>query len=157
MDCILTGDDDGFNRIVDEYIIWNADEDCSANSRSSYAQDIAYCLVDLRTDGFYLAKRLEDRVGLEADAALVAILDKIEPVKRRVVKKMISKWVVENQLKLPEDILGKRVNWKQDFTSGSGFVIHCYPESYRVLVGEKSPTRYGKAIDFENITIAHES
>lgn len=125
-----------FVRMVDSYQKWN--ESLTADEpRETYEKDIVDCLFEPDLDGYVLAEFLKDKVYLEPDAELCEILDGMLFVKHALEDDMISQWVQENFLTVPEDVIGKKVNGKAGFKTLNGYYITAiHQKRYQVIISE---------------------
>jgi hypothetical protein len=141
-----------FVRMVDNYQKWN--ESITADElRETYEDDIFNCLFEYDLDGYNLAEFLRDKVHLEPDAGLVDILDDMIYVKKSLEDEMLSQWVKENFLTIPDDVVGKNVNVKQGIRKYENhYITGIKPETYQVTVSDKINKNGGYIVGFENVT-----
>jgi hypothetical protein len=141
-----------FVRMVDNYQKWN--ESITADEpRETYEDDIFNCLFEYDLDGYNLAEFLRDKVHLEPDAGLVDILDDMIYVKKSLEDEMLSQWVKENFLTIPDDVVGKNVNVKQGIRKYENhYITGIKPETYQVTVSDKIDKNGGYIVGFENVT-----
>jgi len=103
-----------FKRVVDQYEQW-----CTSGggyeTRETYEEDIIDCLFESDTDGFALAQYLSECKYIEPDSELVYILDDVSIIKDSLSKEIIGKWLKENFLEIPSDVIGKKVNAKHRY------------------------------------------
>jgi hypothetical protein len=100
-----------------------------------------------------LAEFLRDKVHLEPDAGLVDILDDMIYVKKSLEDEMLSQWVKENFLTIPDDVVGKNVNVKQGIRKYENhYITGIKPETYQVTVSDKIDKNGGYIVGFENVT-----
>ena len=139
-----------FVRIVDEYYKWSSAHD--SVEREELEKDIINCILSYYIDGFELAKELERDVHITGDSELVDILDGISYTKDRQLKILIGKWVKDNNLTIPDDVIGKKVCVTQNFrTYNNHFITKIKPETYEVCISDKIDTQGGFIIKYENI------
>ena len=142
-----------FIRMVDQYQKWN--ESMTADeSRETYEDDIFNCLFEYDLDGYSLAEFLKDKVYLEPDAELCEILDGMLFVKHALEDDMISQWVQENFLTVPEDVIGKKVNGKAGFKTLNGYYITAiHQKRYQVVISESTEKKNnGYFVNYETIS-----
>ena len=139
-----------FKQIVDDYIEWEGNADAQLN-RASYENDIIDCLKQFNKDGYALARYLDDKIQIQPDRRLVEILDDVHVVSRQLNDELVRQWVIDNQLKISETVIGKYVKYKQRFTSDSGYITTIKPTTYQVTVDKSPTTAGGWVIDYENI------
>lgn len=137
-----------FKRVVDSYEKWNGESD----KREEYENDIILCLEHPHKDGFELTKLLESEVYLEGNTQLVEILDNVQDISRHATEELYKKWVHENFLTIPSDIIGKKVKYKQNYNNGSGYITTIKPETYQVCVSPDQNGNGGYVINYENVT-----
>jgi hypothetical protein len=141
-----------FVRMVDNYQKWN--ESITADElRETYEDDIFNCLFEYDLDGYNLAEFLRDKVHLEPDAGLVDILDDMIYVKKSLEDEMLKQWVKENFLTISDDVIGKKVNAKQNLRKYENlYITGIRPDTYQVTISD-DPKKYGGYIvGFENVT-----
>lgn len=142
-----------FRRLVDEYVHWSQDANYTFDARERYEKDILSCLEEHSLDGYDLAEHLKDTVWVEPDADLVDILDDAFYVKDAIVKEMIHKWVKENFLVIPENVIGKKVNCKNGwFTYENYYITQIRPDTYEVTIDLDPNRKGGTIVGFETLT-----
>jgi hypothetical protein len=141
-----------FKRLVDSYQKWNQD-DYFTEHRSTYENDIIECLERYDLDGFALAQHLSEYKYIEPDSELVHILEDVTFVKSSLETEMLSQWVKENFLTIPDDVVGKNVNVKQGIRKYENhYITGIKPETYQVTVSDKIDKNGGYIVGFENVT-----
>ena len=141
--------------LVNKYILWVDGEYINhLPNRHLYEQDIISCFEEINLDGYNLAKHLEERAGVDANSDLVYLLDRVDCIKRVIKDKIIKSWVIENNMKLPENIKGRKCKYKLGFTSGmEGFITLLRPENYEVCVDKDNNRNGGYIVGFEDVTL----
>jgi hypothetical protein len=141
-----------FKSLVDSYQKWNQD-DYFTEHRSTYENDIIECLEEYDLDGFALAQHLSEYKYIEPDSELVHILEDVTFVKSSLETEMLSQWVKENFLTIPDDVVGKNVNVKQGIRKYENhYITGIKPETYQVTVSDKIDKNGGYIVGFENVT-----
>ena len=141
-----------FKSLVDSYQKWNQD-DYFTEHRSTYENDIIDCLEEYDLDGFALAQYLSEYKYIEPDSELVHILEDVTFVKSSLETEMLSQWVKENFLTIPDDVVGKNVNVKQGIRKYENhYITGIKPETYQVTVSDKVDKNGGYIVGFENVT-----
>jgi len=141
-----------FKSLVDSYQKWNQD-DYFTEHRSTYENDIIECLEEYDLDGFALAQHLSEYKYIEPDSELVHILEDVSFVKSSLEIEMLSQWVKENFLTIPDDVVGKNVNVKQGIRKYENhYITGIKPETYQVTVSDKIDKNGGYIVGFENVT-----
>ena len=141
-----------FKHLVDSYQRWNSDNDID-EPRSTYENDIIECLEEYDLDGFALAQHLSEYKYIEPDSELVHILEDVTFVKSSLETEMLSQWVKENFLTIPDDVVGKNVNVKQGIRKYENhYITGIKPETYQVTVSDKIDKNGGYIVGFENVT-----
>ena len=141
-----------FKSLVDSYQKWNQD-DYFTEHRSTYENDIIECLEEYDLDGFALAQHLSEYKYIEPDSELVHILEDVTFVKSSLETEMLSQWVMENFLTIPDDVVGKKVNVKQGIRKYENhYITGIKPETYQVTVSDKIDKNGGYIVGFENVT-----
>ncbi len=141
-----------FKSLVDSYQKWNQD-DYFTEHRSTYENDIIECLEEYDLDGFALAQHLSEYKYIEPDSELVHILEDVTFVKSSLETEMLSQWVMENFLTIPDDVVGKKVNVKQGIRKYENhYITGIKPETYQVTVSDKINKNGGYIVGFENVT-----
>ena len=75
-------------------------------------------------------------------------------VAHSLTNEIIGQWTKENFLEIPSDIIGKKVNAKQNLKKYENYYINSInPEMYQVTISEKFDKKGGWVINFENITL----
>jgi hypothetical protein len=144
-----------FKRLVDNYQKWNEDEGLN-EPRSTYEDDIIECLGHYDLDGYQLAKYLHDYKYVEPNTELVDILDDALFVKSSLEREMFAQWVKENFLTIPEDVVGKKVNAKQNLRKYEDhYITGIRPDTYQVTVSENATKQGGWIVGFENVTFVN--
>jgi hypothetical protein len=142
-----------FKRLVDEYVRWSQDTDYTSCDRTEYENDIRSCLDEFDLDGYSLAEHLKNKVWVEPDADLVDILNDAFYVKDSIMKETLNKWVKENFLTIPDDVVGKKVDAKQGYHKYENhYITMIKPETYEVCISTDTIKKGGYVIGFENIT-----
>jgi len=104
-------------------------------------------------DGFALAQHLSEYKYIEPDSELVHILEDVTFVKSSLETEMLSQWVKENFLTIPDDVVGKNVNVKQGIRKYENhYITGIKPETYQVTVSDKIDKNGGYIVGFENVT-----
>ena len=142
-----------FNRVVDQYEQW-----CQGGggyeTRETYEEDIIDCLFESDTDGFALAQYLSECKYIEPDSELVYILDDVSIIKDSLTKEIIGKWLKENFLEIPSDVIGKKVNAKQGYKKYENhYITGIKPETYEVTISDDINKKGGWVIRYEDITL----
>ena len=141
-----------FKSLVDSYQKWNQD-DYFTEHRSTYENDIIECLERYDLDGFALAQHLSEYKYIEPDSELVHILEDVTFVKSSLETEMLSQWVKENFLTIPDDVVGKNFNVKQGIRKYENhYITGIKPETYQVTVSDKIDKNGGYIVGFENVT-----
>jgi hypothetical protein len=142
-------DNKQFKHIVDQYQRWCQ----NGENRETLEEDIIDCLFEYDHDGYHLAEFLKEKVYLEPDSELVDILDQMYFVKDSLTKEILDQWIKENFLEIPSDVVGKKVNAKQNLKKYENYYINSInPEMYQVTINEKFDKKGGWVINFENVT-----
>ena len=142
-----------FKSLVDSYQKWNQD-DYFTEHRSTYENDIIECLERYDLDGFALAQHLSEYKYIEPDSELVHILEDVTFVKSSLETEMLSQWVKENFLTIPDDVIGKKVNAKQGYKKYENhYITGIKPETYQVTVSDKIDKNSGWVIRYEDVTL----
>ena len=142
-----------FKRVVDQYEQW-----CTSGggyeTRETYEEDIIDCLFESDTDGFALAQYLSECKYIEPDSELVYILDDVSNVMYSLSKEIIGQWTKENFLKIPSDVIGKKVNAKQGYKKYENhYITGIKPETYEVTISDDFNKKGGWVIRYEDVTI----
>ena len=142
-----------FKRVVDQYQKWCSTVGGYKDSRVTYENDIIECLEEYDLDGFALAQHLSEYKYIEPDSELVYILEDVTFVKSSLETEMLSQWVKENFLTIPDDVVGKNVNVKQGIRKYENhYITGIKPETYQVTVSDKIDKNGGYIVGFENVT-----
>jgi hypothetical protein len=142
-----------FKRVVDQYQKWCTSDGGYEETRETYENDIIDCLEEYDLDGFALAQYLSECKYIEPDSELVHILEDVTFVKSSLETEMLSQWVMENFLTIPDDVVGKNVNVKQGIRKYENhYITGIKPETYQVTVSDKIDKNGGYIIGFENVT-----
>ncbi len=142
-----------FKRVVDQYQKWCISDGGYEETRETYENDIIDCLEEYDLDGFALAQYLSECKYIEPDSELVHILEDVTFVKRSLETEMLSQWVMENFLTIPDDVVGKNVNVKQGIRKYENhYITGIKPETYQVTVSDKIDKNGGYIVGFENVT-----
>ena len=142
-----------FKSLVDSYQKWNQD-DYFTEHRSTYENDIIECLERYDLDGFALAQHLSEYKYIEPDSELVHILEDVTFVKSSLETEMLSQWVKENFLTIPDDVIGKKVNAKHRYNKYENhYITGIKPETYEVTVSDDINKKGGWVIRYEDITL----
>ena len=146
-------------KLVDEYITWcdGGAEISNQPNRHEYEDDIISCLNEYNEDGYHLAKHLEEKTYVDADAQLVEMLGDIAQIKRNIKTEATKKWVLDHDMKLPDNIIGRKCTFFIGFVSDKpGIINGLRPETYEVVVKtddtKHSTYNSGYIVPFENIT-----
>ncbi len=74
-------------------------------------------------------------------------------VKSALEKEMLTQWVKENFLTIPDDVVGKKVNAKQGLRKYENYYITgIRAETYQVTVSDNSKKIGGWIVGFEDVT-----
>ena len=142
-----------FKRVVDQYQKWCTSDGGYEETRETYENDIIDCLEEYDFDGFALAQYLSECKYIEPDSELVHILEDVTFVKSSLETEMLSQWVMENFLTIPDDVIGKKVNAKQGIRKYENhYITGIKPETYQVTVSDKIDKNGGYIVGFENVT-----
>ncbi len=142
-----------FKRVVDQYQKWCTSDGGYEETRETYENDIIECLERHNLDGFALAQYLSEYKYIEPDSELVHILEDVTFVKSSLETEMLSQWVKENFLTIPDDVVGKNVNVKQGIRKYENhYITGIKPETYQVTVSDKINKNGGYIVGFENVT-----
>jgi hypothetical protein len=142
-----------FKRVVDQYQKWCTSGGGYEETRETYEDDIIDCLEEYDLDGFALAQYLSECKYIEPDSELVHILEDVTFVKSSLETEMLSQWVKENFLTIPDDVVGKNVNVKQGIRKYENhYITGIKPETYQVTVSDKIDKNGGYIVGFENVT-----
>jgi hypothetical protein len=142
-----------FKNLVDRYVDWSQDKDYTECDRTEYEDDIRSCLDEFDLDGYNLAEHLKSKVYLDPNAELVDILDDATFVKAALEKEMLTQWVQENFLTIPDDVVGKKVNAKQGLRKYENYYITgIRADNYHVTVSDNSKKNGGWIVGFEDVT-----
>ena len=142
-----------FKRVVDQYQKWCTSDGGYEETRETYENDIIECLERYDLDGFALAQHLSEYKYIEPDSELVHILEDVTFVKSSLETEMLSQWVKENFLTIPDDVVGKNVNVKQGIRKYENhYITGIKPETYQVTVSDKIDKNGGYIVGFENVT-----
>jgi hypothetical protein len=142
-----------FKRVVDQYQKWCISDGGYEETRETYENDIIECLEEYDLDGFALAQHLSEYKYIEPDSELVHILEDVTFVKSSLETEMLSQWVMENFLTIPDDVVGKNVNVKQGIRKYENhYITGIKPETYQVTVSDKIDKNGGYIVGFENVT-----
>lgn len=143
-----------FKRVVDQYQKWCTSGGGYEETRETYEDDIIDCLEEFDLDGFALAQYLSECKYIEPDSELVYILDDVSIIKDSLTKEIIGKWLKENFLEIPSDVIGKKVNAKQDYKKYENhYITTIKPETYEVTVSDDINKKGGWVIRYEDITL----
>lgn len=149
----INRDNKQFKRVVDRYEQW-CRQGNDNNPRESYEEDIIGCLFEHNTDGYHLAEFLKEKVYIEPDSNLVDILNDTTFVKESLTNEILGQWVKENFLEISNDMIGKKVNAKQNFrTYENHYITTIKPNTYEVTISDNPIRTGGWVIKFENVTI----
>lgn len=145
-------------KLIKEYIIWsNEGEDLPTDDYDLYVEDIINCFDEVETDGYYLATFLKDKSYINPDTNLVNMLDDVYSIKRAITNEITKKWVIDNDMKLPDDIIGKKCNYKSGYKKYEGYYITTVnPFTYTVTIDKSKHRQGGIVCNFEDITIINE-
>jgi hypothetical protein len=142
-----------FKRVVDQYQKWCTSDGGYEETRETYENDIIECLERYDLDGFALAQYLSECKYIEPDSELVHILEDVISVKSSLETEMLSQWVKENFLTIPDDVVGKNVNVKQGIRKYENhYITGIKPETYQVTISDKIDKNGGYIVGFENVT-----
>ncbi len=142
-----------FKRVVDRYERWCKEDGCH-ELRETYESDIIDCIFEHDMDGYHLAEFLKEKVYLEPNSELVDILDDVSTIKDSISREILGQWVKENFLEIPNDVIGKKVNAKQNFSKYENhYITTIKPETYEVTISDDPNKQGGWVIRYENITI----
>jgi hypothetical protein len=142
-----------FKRVVDQYQKWCTSDGGYEETRETYENDIIECLERYDLDGFALAQYLSEYKYIEPDSELVHILEDVTFVKSSLETEMLSQWVKENFLTIPDDVVGKNVNVKQGIRKYENhYITGIKTETYQVTVSDKIDKNGGYIVGFENVT-----
>ncbi len=142
-----------FKRVVDQYQKWCISDGGYEETRETYENDIIECLERHNLDGFALAQYLSECKYIEPDSELVHILEDVTFVKSSLETEMLSQWVMENFLTIPDDVVGKKVNVKQGIRKYENhYITGIKSETYQVTVSDKIDKNGGYIVGFENVT-----
>lgn len=145
-------DNKDFKRVVDQYQRW-CKNGGGYETRETYENDIIKCLFEYDHDGYKLAEFLKEECYIEPDSELVDILDEVSTIVHSLTNEIIGQWTNENFLEIPSDVIGKKVNAKQNLKKYENYYINSiYPETYQVTISEKFDKKGGWVINFENVT-----
>ena len=140
--------------LVKRYCTWCDDPDAKISSQQEYENDILSCFAEWNHDGFHLAQHLNSRVYIYPDAELVEILDSVGYIALSVGRQIISKWVLDNNLKLPDNLIGKSC-----FVTTSKvmhYITSVYPETYEVTISTNKDSKGGYKHGFERIYLVEQ-
>ncbi len=147
-------------RIVDEYIHWCDGGEVVTNQpyRHEYEEDIISCFNEQNLDGYHLAKHLEKKACVDADSMLVELLGDIDQIKRNIKTEIVKKWVIDNDMKLPDNIIGSKCTFFIGFVyDKAGIINGLRPETYEVVVKtdntKHSSYNTGYIVPFENVNM----
>ena len=142
-------------RLVDEYIKWcDGGEVVTSHARHEYEEDIISCFNEFHLDGYHLAKHLEEKSYVDADSQLVELLDDIAQIKRNIKTEIIKKWAIDNDMKLPDNIMESKCKYKLGFVTGmEGFITAVRPETYEVCIDKDLSRKGGYIVGFEDVTM----
>ena len=150
----INRDNKHFKRVVDQYERW-CKEGGGNELHETYEDDIIDCIFEYDNDGYHLAEFLKENVYIEPDSELVDILDGVSTIKHSLTNEIISQWVKENFLEIPNDVIGKKVNAKQGYRKYENhYITGIKPETYEVTIDENTNNnkKGGWVIRYENIT-----
>jgi hypothetical protein len=142
-------------RLVDEYIKW-CDGEVFTNqpNRHEYEEDIISCFNEMNLDSYHLAKHLEEKSYVDADSMLVELLGDIDQIKRNIKTEIVKKWVIDNDMKLPNNIIGSKCKYKLGFATGmEGYITTLNPDTYEVCIDKDKTRKGGYVVPFENVTM----
>lgn len=144
-----------FVNLVKEYRNWFKKGDDLEIEQSDLEREMIECITSYNvSNGFALAKFIEDETGVEGDSELVNILDGVFFVKRELEKDLICKWVKDNNLSISEDVIGRKVFAKQSFRSYPGhYITGIYNDKYQVTIQKDKDSKGGFVIDYENVKL----
>jgi hypothetical protein len=143
-------------KLVDEYIKWCDSGEVVTNqpNRHEYEDDIISCFNEFHLDGYHLAKHLEEKSNVDADSQLVELLDDIAQIKRIIKTEIVKKWVIDNVMKLPDNIIGSKCKYKLGFASGmEGYITTLNPETYEVCIDKDKTRKGGYIVGFEDVNM----
>lgn len=142
-----------FKGMVDEYVRWSEDTGYKMCKREEYESDIRSCLNEWDLDGYHLAEHLKDKVYLEPDADLVDILNDAFYVKDVLDREILTQWVKENFLVIPDDVIGKKVNCKDGYHKYENhYITTIKPETYQVTISTDINRKGGYVVGYETLT-----
>jgi len=142
-------------KLIKEYIIWyNEGQDLPTDEYDLYVEDIISCFNEMQTDGYYLATYLKDKSYIDPDTDLVNMLDGVSCIKRYITDEITEKWVIDNNMKLPDNIISKKCNYKNGYKKYEGYYITTVnPATYTVTIDKSKHRQGGIVCLFECITI----
>lgn len=106
--------------------------------------------IRFKSDGYDIAKHLEDNYYWSPNAHLVEILDVAYHRVSQAHEQLEREWVAENGITVPADLLNQRVSCR----SGVGTVTKIIEQTAKVIVTEDGTTPgYGWVVPFETCTI----
>ena len=141
-------------RLIGRYCDWldaynegSSDEECISDIKKVFGRISRYGVFT--DDGFSLAKYMEDHLYLIGDSNLVEILDDAPDIARSHHRAAVLKWTTENNLIIPENIVGSKC-----ITSGrykGMYVVGIRGDEYKVVLNENQNKSGGYIVEFESI------
>ena len=138
-----------FKKIVDKYSRWIGGNE----EITELENEIRLCFKHYDTDGYALAKLLENDVGVEPDTNLVEILDEVGYIKKYLELDMYKQWVTENFLEIPSNVIGKFVKSKSLHFSREGYINSIDDKTYQVTINTDFNKKGGYVINYEDIVV----
>ncbi len=148
--------DEFAQKILKQYINWSDESD-----ENHLKDDLHKCfehmtLRGLNTEnGFTLAVFLTDELNCEGDERLVDILGLMPDLLKKLFDKKIKEWVVNNNLSIPENVLGQNVIAKTGFQTIEGPIVNIIQEKHTVWIGKPGQSidvKSGRVVDWESVT-----
>jgi hypothetical protein len=74
-------------------------------------------------------------------------------VKKSLEDEMLKQWVKENFLTISDDVIGKKVNAKQNLRKYENlYITGIRPDTYQVTISDDTKKYGGYIVGFENVT-----
>ena len=121
------------------------------------------CFLSKNHDGFYLALNIfHEKTDIVPDENLVYILSDIKYINNDILQSKIKTWVLENNLVIDRNLIGRRAEYLWGPIKKTGIVVDLKPKTYQVLISEIKNAELAKnnsilnhvhRINFENAEI----
>jgi hypothetical protein len=146
-------------RTLKDYLNWlqhendRYSEEEAIDDLNVIMDEVAY--TNMMTDGFALAKFAEREYGFDGDSTLVEIFDDFPNLARMSLDIAIEQWVKENNLTIPESVIGQQVTAKiNSICKTTGSIVKIRPNRYEVIIGspvQTDSTKGGYIVKWEDV------